>query len=74
MSKRKELIAERQQLIDEHLKQHNELVKKTDSWIKKNWKGGLDGTDPYEEEDRKLKKVFWEKIKKINAELEKLKD
>lgn len=27
MSKREKLIAERQQLIDEHLKQHNELVK-----------------------------------------------
>ena len=74
MSKREELIAERQQLIDEHLKQHNGLVKKMDNWIKKNWKGGLDGTDPYEEEDRKLKKVFWEKIKKINDEIEKLKD
>ena len=74
MSKREELIAERQQLIDEHLKQHNELVKKTDSWIKKNWKRGLDGTDPYEEEDRKLKKSVLGKNKKINAELEKLKD
>lgn len=74
MNKREELLAERQRLTEEHLRQLKELFKKVDEWVKENYKGGLDCKTPYDEEEREIKRVFWDKIKKINAELEKLKD
>ena len=49
MDKREELIAERERLYQEHLKQHDEIAKKSFEWSLKNHKGGLDGYDPYDE-------------------------
>lgn len=38
MSKREELIAERERLYQEHLKQHDEIAKKSFEWSLKNHK------------------------------------
>ena len=43
-------------------------------WSVKYHKGGLDGYDPYDEEMRKLHKDFCEKAKKIQDQIEQLKD
>lgn len=64
MDKREELIAERERLYQEHLKQHDEIAKKGFEWSLKNHKGGLDGYDPYDEEYRKVNIEFLEKVKK----------
>ena len=64
MDKREELIAERERLYQEHLKQHDEIAKKSFEWSLKNHKGGLDGYDPYDEEYRKVNIEFLEKVKK----------
>lgn len=61
MSKREELIAERERLYQEHLKQHDEIAKKSFEWSLKNHKGGLDGYDPY---DEKMWELYREFIKK----------
>ena len=70
VSKKEELLAERQRLTDEHLKQLKELFKKVDEWVKENYKGGLDCKTPYDEEEREIKRVFWAKIKKSTLNLE----
>ena len=72
MGKKEELIAERDRLYKKHLKEHEEIAKKSFEWSVKNHKGGR--YNPYDEEMRKLHKEFCEKAKKIHAELEKLKD
>ena len=72
VSKKDELNAERKRLFDEHRKFIEEIARKSFEWSIKNHKGGLDGYDPYDEEYRKVNIKFLEKIKKINAELEKL--
>ena len=74
MSKKDELTAERKKLFDELRKFIDENAKKSYEWSIKNHKGGLDGYNPYDEEYRKVNIKFLEKVKKINAELEKLKD
>lgn len=74
MSKKNELTAERKKLFDEHRKFIDENAKKSYEWSVKNHKGGLDGYNPYDEEYRKVNIKFLEKVKKINAELEQLKD
>ncbi len=74
MSKKDELTAERKKLFDEHRKFIDENAKKSYEWSIKNHKGGLDGYNPYDEEYRKVNIKFLEKVKKINAELEQLKD
>ena len=68
------LIAERDRLYEDHLKEHEKIAKKSYEWSIKNHKGGLDGYNPYDEEYRKVNIKFLEKVKKINAELEQLKD
>lgn len=67
MDKREELIAERERLYQEHLKQHDEIAKKSFEWSLKNHKGGLDGYDPY---DEKMCELYIDFIKKIDAEIE----
>ena len=74
MGKREELIAERDRLYAEHLKEHEKIAKKSFEWAIKYHKGGLDGYDPYDEEMRKLHKDFCEKAKNIQAQIEQLKD
>ncbi|CDB35947.1 unknown [Phascolarctobacterium sp. CAG:266] len=77
MGKKEELeklIAERDRLYEDHLKEHEKIAKKSFEWSIKNHKGGLDGYNPYDEEYRKVNIKFLEKVKKINAELEQLKD
>ena len=74
MSKKDELTAEQKKLFDEHRKFIDENAKKSYEWSIKNHKGGLDGYNPYDEEYHKVNIKFLEKVKKINAELEKLKD
>lgn len=77
MGKKEELeklIAERDRLYEDHLKEHEKIAKKSYEWSIKNHKGGLDGYNPYDEEYRKVNIKFLEKVKKINAELEQLKD
>lgn len=77
MGKKEELeklIAERDRLYEDHLKEHEKIAKKSFEWSVKNHKGGLDGYNPYDEEYRKVNIKFLEKVKKINAELEQLKD
>ena len=61
MSKREELIAERERLYQEHLKQHDEIAKKSFEWSLKNHKGGLDDYDPY---DEKMWELYRDFIKK----------
>lgn len=61
MSKREELIAERERLYQEHLKQHDEIAKKSFEWSLKNHKGVLDGYDPY---DEKMWELYRDFIKK----------
>lgn len=61
MDKREELIAERERLYQEHLKQHDEIAKKSFEWALKNHKGGLDGYDPY---DEKMCELYRDFIKK----------
>lgn len=61
MSKREELIAERERLYQEHLKQHDEIAKKSFEWSLKNHKGELDGYDPY---DEKMWELYRDFIKK----------
>lgn len=61
MDKREELIAERERLYQEHLKQHDESAKKSFEWSLKNHKGGLDGYDPY---DKKMCELYRDFIKK----------
>ena len=72
MGKKEELIAERDCLYKKHLKEHEEIAKKSFEWSVKNHKGGLDGHNPYDEEMRKLHKEFCERAKKIHAEIKKL--
>lgn len=74
MNKKDELIAERKKLFDEHRTFIKKIAKKSYEWSKKNHKGGLDGYDPYDEEYRKVNIKFLEKVKKLDAEIEKLKD
>lgn len=77
MGKKEELeklIAERDRLYEDHLKEHEKIAKKSFEWSVKNHKGGLDSYNPYDEEMSKLHKEFCEKAKKIHAEIEKLKD
>lgn len=62
MDKREELIAERERLYQEHLKQHDEIAKKSFEWSLKNHKGGLDGYDPYY--DEKMCELYRDFIKK----------
>ena len=61
MDKREELIAERERLYQEHLKQHDEIAKKSFEWSLKNHKGWLDGYDPY---DEKMCELYRDFIKK----------
>lgn len=61
MDKREELIAERERLYQEHLKQHDEIAKKSFEWSLKNHKGGLDGYDTY---DEKMCELYRDFIKK----------
>lgn len=61
MDKREELIAERERLYQEHLKQHDEIAKKSFEWSLKNHKGGLDGYDP---NDEKMCELYRDFIKK----------
>lgn len=61
MDKREELIAERERLYQEHLKQHDEIAKKSFEWSLKNHKGGLDGYGPY---DEKMWELYRDFIKK----------
>lgn len=61
MDKREELIAERERLYQEHLKQHDEIAKKSFEWSLKNHKGGLDRYDPY---DEKMCELYRDFIKK----------
>ena len=74
MEKKNELLAERERLFEEHIEKHNVIMDKIEEWEDKYGTGGLDSSCPYLKEERKLTLSFWEKIKKINAELEKLKD
>ena len=41
MGKKEELIAERDRLYKKHLKEHEEIAKKSFDWSVKNHKGGL---------------------------------
>ena len=61
MDKREELIAEGERLYQEHLKQHDEIAKKSFEWSLKNHKGGLDGYDPYDEKTCELYRDFIKK-------------
>lgn len=61
MDKREKLIAERERLYQEHLKQHDEIAKKSFEWSLKNHKGGLNGYDPYDEKMCELYRYFIKK-------------
>ena len=50
------------------------VVEKILEWEEKYGTGGLDSQCPYLREQKELMRTFWEKVKKINAELEQLKD
>lgn len=76
MGKKEELeklIAERDRLYEDHLKEHEKIAKKSFEWSVKNHKGGLDGYNPYDEEMSKLHKEFCEKAKKYMLKYKNLK-
>lgn len=74
MNKKDELIAQKEQLYNEHKKEYSKVVDKILEWEEKYGTGGLDSQCPYLREQKELMRIFWEKVKKINAELEQLKD
>lgn len=74
MNKKDELIAQKEQLYNEHKKEYSKVVDKILEWEEKYGTGGLDSQCPYLREQKRTHANILGKSKKINAEIEKLKD
>ncbi len=59
-----ELVKKRKDLIDAYRKEHQELV---DAWMPRMLKcSGLDGCPEFRREERKIEKVFAEKLRELD--------